>query len=380
MTRVLLVPDLPIERWPSMDRYASRLAAQLPRANPDLEFVLAGPVAPLTNEAPVHGSGTGRNIAPPRVGELRRYVSRYLVYPRRVRAQRGDVLHVLDHSYAHLVPHRGLRPAVLTVHDLIPLLTVRRRPTGLRDRIRNLVLEHVLRAMRRADRWIVSTHWLRDELAEWLGEDHRIDVIPHGVDDGYFSPPDRSRADLRVRLGVPTDRFVVLHVGSVVERKNVPGVLAAVDGLRARKVPVWLLQVGGRFTEGQRREIAARGLADVVTQLPETAEADLRAAYRAADVLLFPSHYEGFGLPVLEAMASELPIVTSAAPALAEVAADAAAVIDSRDPTLYVDALERIASDRAWADELRRRGRARARGFTWSETARRTGEVYHRLV
>jgi glycosyltransferase involved in cell wall biosynthesis len=290
------------------------------------------------------------------------------------------VLHVLDHSYAHLLsPHRA-RPAVVTVHDLIPLLTVRRRPTGLRDRIRNFVLERVLEAMRRADRWIVSTEWLRGELAEWLGEEHRIDVIPYGVDDGYFSPPDGSRAELRGGLGVPDDRFLVLHVGSVVERKNVPGVLAAVDGLRARKVPVWLLQVGGRFTSGQREEIAARGLEDAVTQLPEAAEADLRGAYRAADVLLFPSHYEGFGLPVLEAMASELPIVTSAAPALAEVAGDAAVVIDSRDPTLYVDALQRIATDRAWADELRRRGRARARAFTWSETARRTGEVYRRLA
>ena len=118
----------------------------------------------------------------------------------------------------------------------------------------------------------------------------------------------------------------------------------------------------------------------MVTQLTQAAEPDLRAAYHAADALLFPSHYEGFGFPVIEAMASGLPVVTSGAAALAEVAGDAATIVEGRDPERYVVALERIAHDRAWATDLSARGRERAKRFRWTETARRTAEVYRSLV
>lgn len=381
MTRVLLVPDLPIERWPSMDRYASRLAATLPAEHPGLEIALASPVAPLTDEvADRRSTPDARAWTSPAAGELRRYLERYLVYPRRLRRRRADVLHVLDHSYAHMLRARPDVPRVVTVHDLMPLLTLRRRTAGVRQRIRNVLLRGVLRALREADCWIVSTEWMRGELGAWLGHGDHIHVIPYGVDDAFFTAPGVDRVQLRRHLGVPADRFLLLHVGSVVERKNVPAVLAALDGLRARGIDAGLLQVGGRFTAAQREEIAARGLDPYVAQRPDAVEADLRAAYRAADALLFPSLYEGFGLPVLEAMASELPIVTSAAPALAEVAGDAAIVIDSRDPDAYAAALERIATDSHRADQLRRNGRTRAWQFTWAETARRTGDVYRRLV
>lgn len=381
MIRVLLVPDLPVEGWPSMDRYASRLAAELPKENPDLDVEVAAPIAPLTDDVATRRADLdGREISPARVSELGRYVRRYLLYPREVRRHRGGLLHVLDHSYAHMLRYAWGQPAIVTVHDLMPLVTVRRRATRWRDRIRNVLLRHVLDHLRRADCWIVSTEWMRGELATWLGSDDGIRVIPYGVDDAFFTPPDRSRTRLRDDLGLPDDRFVVLHVGSVVERKNIPGVFAAVDGLRQRDVPVWLLQVGGRFTAEQEAELVERRLQSATTQLPDAREADLRAAYRAADVLLFPSHYEGFGLPVLEAMASELPIVTSSAPALAEVAGDAAMVIESRDPQAYVEALERIAADAAFRRDLAARGRQRAWEFTWTETARRTGEVYRRLA
>src|SRR5947207_10284339 len=116
----------------------------------------------------------------------------------------------------------------------------------------------------------------------------------------------------------PDDAFVVLHVGSTVERKNVPLVIQTVARLRAM-TDAYLVQVGGRFTAEQEQLIERLGLRRAVRSVPLADEATLRRAYRTADVLLFPSLYEGIGFPVLEAFASGLPVVTSGAGALKEV-------------------------------------------------------------
>ncbi|UCF41214.1 MAG: glycosyltransferase family 4 protein [Gemmatimonadota bacterium] len=379
MTSVVLVPDLPIERWPSMDRYASRLAAGLERHEPELEVSIAGKIASLTVDAADGGAATHR-LPPSGVGGVRRYLARYWTYPRRVRRLPGDVMHVLDHSYGHVLLRSRDRPAVVTVHDLLPLITVRRGARSFREWLRNWLLERVLEGVRRADAWIVGTEWLEGELGTWLERRTGIHVVPFGVDDAFFEAPAESRDATRVRWGLPENAFVVLHVGSVGERKNIPTVIAAVAGLRSAGVDAWLLQVGGTFTGAQRAELAQRGIQGYVRAVGEAAEPDLRAAYRASDLLLFPSKYEGFGFPVLEAMASGVPAVCSGAGGLSEVAGDAAVVVGGRETKPYVNALRRLAEDRGWREELVARGRERAARYRWAETARQTAEVYRSLV
>ncbi len=385
MTRVLLVPDLPVERWPSMDRYASRLASQLPAVASDLEFAVAGDIADLTDEqARPHRRGASaatRSRTPAdEPGELGRYLARYWRYPRRVRRMAGDVLHVLDHSYAHMVPARGTRPSVVTVHDLLPLMTLQEPTRSLRGRIRNRWLMRVVNGLARADAWIVGTGWLSTELAAWLGSGKRIHVVPFGLDESFHRPAIQPRAEARARWSIPSEAFVVLHVGSTGPRKNIAAVIETVAGLRQRGIEAWLLQVGGHFTTEQRRRVAAQGLEGYVKTLGPALEQDLRTAYGLADALLFPSHYEGFGFPVLEAMASGVPVVASDAGGLREVAAEAAVVIPSREPAPYIDALVGIAEEPARRRTLVQRGRDRARQFTWAETARKTAEVYRSLV
>ncbi len=387
MTSVLLVPDLPLERWPSMDRYASRLTFHLRRYATDFQVAVAGHIGGLTVEQPAADPGTIASIPvpfpvlpTPGTNEMRRYLARYWRYPSRIKRRDANLLHVLDHSYAHVVGwwHKG--PRVVTVHDLLPVLTLQGGGSSLRERVRNGLLERVLRALRTADAWIVATEWLRGELGNWLGHTRNIHVIPYGVDDAFFTPPAVTRAETRARLRLPPWAHVVLHVGSVGARKNLPAVFAAVAGLRQAGFDAWLLQVGGTLSAVQQRDLAAQGLRNVTCSVPDAAEADLRAAYRAADVLLFPSHYEGFGFPVLEAMASGLPVVTSGAGGLAEVAGDAAVVVGGRESATYVTALRRLVANRPWRDQLVARGVERARRFRWVETARRTAEVYRQLL
>jgi glycosyltransferase involved in cell wall biosynthesis len=321
-----------------MDRYASRLTEHLRRYATDLEIRLSGQIASLTtDDSPRNRSGPFPIplLPAPGLQEARRYFSRYLRYPRRVRAQQAELVHVLDHSYAHVLRSVRRVPTVITVHDLLPVLTVERGAERIRDRIRNRLLEWVLNALRRADAWIVATEWMRGELGNWLGHEERIHVIPYGVDDGFFSGSHETREETRKRLDIPQKAFVVLHVGSVGPRKNLAAVIAAVHGLRASGMDAWLLQVGGTLTPDQKDDLAARGIAGRVRSVGEAAEPELRSAYRASDVLLFPSHYEGFGFPVLEAMASEIPVVTSGAGGLAEVAGDAAIVVGGREVEPY---------------------------------------------
>src|SRR5213079_1628210 len=136
----------------------------------------------------------------------------------------------------------------------------------------------------------------------------------------------------------------------------------------------------GRFSNDQQQLIERLGLKRFVRTAPLADESTLRRAYRAADVLLFTSLYEGFGYPVIEAFASGLPVVTSGAGGLKEVGGDAIVVVEGRDPAAYVQALEALSDDPARMELLIARGRVRAREFSWQKTAERTAEVYRTLL
>src|SRR4029077_8176881 len=157
-------------------------------------------------------------------------------------------------------------------------------------------------------------------------------------------------------------------------RKNVPLVIQTLARLR-QQTDAYLLQVGGRFPPEQEQLIERLDLRSAVRSVSSADETALRRAYRAADVLLFPSLYEGFGFPVLEAFASGLPVVTSGAGGLKEVAGGAAVVVEGRDPGDYMHAIERL-DDPDEREELIHRGWGGAATFTLAENAAPTAQVY----
>src|SRR5256885_4140560 len=397
MPSVVLVPDLPLERWAAMDRYAPRLHDWLESSDIGFRVRLAAHIGALTRQTgdgfpgrrerrkgfvrwwtqPVDPS---RVILPSPFHGPQQWAARYYFYPWRVRreAKRADLVHVLDHSYAHMIEKAGRRPVVVTVHDLMPVVVLRSPTDGWREGVRNRFLRQALKALRQADSYIVGTDWLKRELATWLGDERNIHVVPFGVDRAFFGESAVARERGRREWRIPDDAFVVLHVGSTVDRKNVPLVIQTVARLR-QQTDAYLLQVGGRFSDDQEQLIDRLDLRRAVRSVASADETALRRAYRAADVLLFPSLYEGFGFPVLEAFASGLPVVTSGAGGLKEVAGDAALVVEGRDPAAYVHALETLSEDADERYDLIRKGWARARQFTWQRTASMTAEVYKPL-
>lgn len=396
MSRVLLVPDLPLDRAAVMDKYAHRLHDWLESGDPGFEVRLAAHIGELTRDAGPDGRTSGsytrwwnQPIDPSRVvlpGPLRGpqgFAARFFFYPMRLarQARRADVVHILDHAYAHLLFRAHRRPVVITVHDLMPVIVLRSPTGGIAESFRNRLLRRTLKALRAADAFLVGTEWLRRELATWLGDDKKIHVVPFGVDRAFFREAPGGRERGRRDWRIPEEAFVVLHVGSTVDRKNVPLVIQTVARLRMEVgVDVHLLQVGGRLTADQEQQIDRLGLRRFLRSVPAADESTLRRAYSAADVLLFPSLYEGFGFPVLEAFASGLPVVTSGAGGLREVAGDAAVIVDGRDPAAYVQALVELSEDQDRREALVALGMHRAEGFTWRRTAEMTAEVYRTFL
>lgn len=292
--------------------------------------------------------------------------------PGRLRRLGLDLFHSPNYMMPFLAFPRG-RPhavrCVVTIHDLIPLLFPEWTPRALKTRLFPLFRRIMREAGARADALLTVSETSRADIIRHLGAPgDRVWAIPNGVAP-EFQPGPRSARTVKT----------ILYVGRFDPYKNVEGLLEAVARVCARGGTEVRLRVIGapdpRYPEAPRkaREL---GLEGVVEWSGYLGGADLVAAYQAADVFALLSRYEGFGLTVLEAMACGTPVVCSRIGALQEVAGDAALLVDPLDPGAAADALWRVLNEAALAVELSRKGRARAREFTWAKTAERTLRVY----
>jgi glycosyltransferase involved in cell wall biosynthesis len=282
------------------------------------------------------------------------------------------------HSVGPAIPPAGGAALVVTVHDLAPIRFADRYPR----RARALYKRGAHIAAAEAARIIVPSRSTALDVEEFYGvERERIRVVPHGVDiadpetlDDH-SVGDAGRRWERRGIAEP----YVLWVGTQEQRKNVVAVLDAFAHVAARHPELSLVLhgpngwLGDEVGEGlQKRGLHGRTIVSEGS-LPRN---ELAALYARASVFVYPSLYEGFGLPVLEAMACGTPVVTSNISALPETAGDAALLVDPLDDLALAEAIARIVEDRVLAEDLAARGQKRAKAFTWGETARRTWAVY----
>ena len=294
--------------------------------------------------------------------------------PAEVALTRPSLLHSVD----HVAPSWRTWRSVVTLHDLAFMLYPETQTPASRA-----YYAATGESARRAERVIAVSQRTASDAVRLLGvEPARVRVV-HEAAAPAFSPRTESELEaLAARLGLKVaPRRYALFVGTLEPRKNVPLLLEAFVQVR-RELDVGLVVVGSRgwLDEPIFAARARYGLEDSAQFVGTLDEADLAVLYSHAGVFALPSLYEGFGLPVLEAMACGAPVVASNAGPLPEVAGDAAVLLPPEDAQIWARAMLRVFTDAAQGEELRRRGFARAATFSWQKAAVATREAYHEAL
>jgi glycosyltransferase involved in cell wall biosynthesis len=265
---------------------------------------------------------------------------------------------------------------VATIHDLIHLKFKGQLPSGLAA----VYARAMFRAAgRRCRRLIAISECTQRDLIQLAGvRPDRIAVIPYGRDERFQEGSDPQTFPIP---GVSPGEPVLLSVGNLKPHKNVEILLEALA--LPGPAPAFKLVIAGGDEAGQerlRQSARSLGVGDRVLWIGPVEHERIPELYRRATALLFPSLYEGFGLPPLEAMASGVPVLASTAASIPEVVGDAALCLSPTDARAWREAMERIVLDPGLRQDLVERGRERAKAFSWEKAARETLEVYHHVA
>jgi glycosyltransferase involved in cell wall biosynthesis/uncharacterized membrane protein len=351
-------------------RYTLELARALAELGEALEVTLlaAGGAAPLAGLRSLPLPGCGRMPGLLTLGNV--------LIPLRARQLDLDVVHDPTGVAPFLFGGGGAR-TVVTVHDVFP-----RSCPGTSTLLERILCRHWLpRRLPAVDAVLTASQTSRTDIARYLGLlPSRIHVIPLGVGDRFRPVPWAQMASALSRAGLAPG--YILFVGSAEKRKNLDRLLRAYARLRAfdDMPPLAIAGPARLASTSLMKVIQDLELAGHVIVIGYIPDADLPALYSGASLFVFPSLYEGFGLPPLEAMACGVPVVCSNAASLPEVVGDAALTVDPCDVEALAWAMHRVLADPELAADLRVRGLARSGMFTWERTTQETVAVYHRVL
>lgn len=359
--------------------YAENLAAALAVSDTTNDYVLftTRGTHPYTLPFPLpHNFSLAPVLAPP-LGRVTPLVSHQIVLPLRLRALNLDVLHTLQAPYNPSLPAVSFWqrvPTIVTVFDIMPL---RMGDALLKNGRYRRFFEFQLNACRRAAHLITASEYTARELVEYsIGTRDKISVVPLAA--APLEAGDEISDDVRAVLnGAP----FFLHIGGDEPQKNQETVMRAF-GLACRN-PAFrhkLVLVGQHHgSDAPALEATTRAALRIV-RLTNATRAELDVLYEQCTALIFPSSYEGFGLPVLEAMRAAAPVITSNTSCLPEVAGDAALLVEPGDAGALMQAMRRVVDDGRLRVKLSEAGERRAQQFTWARTAEMTRAVYERVA
>jgi glycosyltransferase involved in cell wall biosynthesis len=374
MTSSVLMLGGPVSaEQPSMSRYAHELFCAVGRAS--------NASCAITLEQPVERRYVSTWCDHPYARRIDSAWARYVAYPRSIRGRRAGAFHILDHGYSQLIRSLDRERTVITCHDVIPLLasegvipidvpaTVART---FKLRMTHLAKARVVIAISAATRATLERYTP-------VSSD-RIVVIPYGINPA-FTRLDGARGSRRKSAGMDHASKVVLQVATKGRYKNTPVLLKAFAQLRARISDATLVRIGAPFYPDESALAEKLGITTAIRHVGAVSDDRVLAEwYSAADVLAFPSLWEGFGWPPLESMACGTPVVASEIPAIREVVGDAGVLVSPDDPSAMAAAVERVVTDASWSRSLSSKGLERAARFTWANAAARTLAVYESLV
>ncbi|MBC7881223.1 MAG: glycosyltransferase family 4 protein [Anaerolineae bacterium] len=282
-----------------------------------------------------------------------------------------DVHHVVDHSYGHLVHRLPLERTVVTCHDL----NIYERMQRDRSLPFQAMCRHILGGLNKA-RWIIcDSQFTAEALAKSeLAKGAQVTVVHLGLASNFQVLPTENLLSISKRFRLP-DAPKVIHVGDCFDRKNIEVLLMAVHRLK-----IHLVKVGGQFSESQQKLIKDFNLDSQITHLHGVNIEDLVGLYNLADLCIFPSWLEGFGFPVLEAMACGTPVVASNRSSVPELVGGAGLLADPADAEAFVAQSLRVLNDQGVRENLIEKGLQRVQQFTWANHARQVCAFYDRVL
>ncbi len=286
----------------------------------------------------------------------------------------------LSHFFNYIVPPFVHGKTVVTVHDMV----YRAFPETVRGRTRRMLELGLHKSMRRADRIVTDSEFSKSEIIKYYPEfAEKIRVVPCGVDSERFHPETDPETLSKVKetYGLPEEYF--LYLGTLEPRKNLERLIDAYAQF-AKKVenPAKLVLAGGKgwLYDGIFQKVQELGLSEQVLFTQYIADEDLCALMSGALAFVFPSIYEGFGMPPLEAMACGTPVLVSDAASLPEVTGDSAVIVKADSTDSIAEGLYKLYTDEALRRRLSAEGLARAKEFSWERSAQLLYEVYSELL
>jgi len=359
------------DHFPGIGRYTYNLVRALAALDENAEwFVITNPGLHNTRyDLATLATRPGVRLAPCEVGTFS--LQEQTMLPRLVARLGASLLH----SPYYVKPYRLPVPSVLTYYDVIGLVYPNALPS-LRARVMFRALSWL--ALASADKVILLSKSAQHDVTRYFRVAKAKTTVIYPAADPQFRPQPADAIE-RVRQKYRLDGPYVLYVGINKPHKNVETLVEAWARAKPRAVLALAGREDPRYPQARQR-VAALGLEGRVRLLGDVAEADLPALYSGAALFAFPSRYEGFGLPVLEAMACGAPVVSSNAASLPEVVGDAGPLLPPADVEAWAETLVRLLGDAATLEAMRSRSLARAAEFSWERAARETTAVYREVA
>ncbi len=286
----------------------------------------------------------------------------------------------LTHFFNYIIPPFVHGKKVVTIHDMV----IRAYPETVRFRTKQLLLTGMKKSMKRADIIITDSEFSKTEIEKYYPQfSGKIQVVYCGVNtEKFYHIEDTERIEkTKKNLGIESEYF--LYLGTIEPRKNLERLIEAYNILSKRdsNVPK-LVMAGGKgwLNSGIYNKVKEYGLEERVIFTKYIPDEDLCPLMNGACAFVFPSIYEGFGMPPLEAMACGVPVVSSGEASLPEVVGDCAVIVDAYSPESIADGMYRVYTDRELSDDLKKRGMQRAADFTWEKSAQKLHDIYKAVL